>query len=214
MRTWSMPASRGAAPGSCGARADPRRVLPSLRRGPDPAHLLQRHRPLLGEAAHLDPRRDAARSRRSRRWVLPRPGGGRPMRFTPDFLSVYEQSAERAATQTSGSAIQIRPRTPRAQPWTFRRLRDGPRRSHQQLALLGAARGGAWRAGPEPDSIDVEIEYRDPAMPGRRSSIREGSSIWIGSSDGAVHASIAPQPRLGPAPGRRPAARRARRSHR
>jgi acyl-ACP thioesterase len=44
--------------------------------------------------------------------------------------------------------------------------------------------------GEEPDSIDVEIEYRDPAMPGEAVLLRSGSSLWIAGGDGAVHASI------------------------
>ena len=45
-------------------------------------------------------------------------------------------------------------------------------------------------AGPEPDAIDVEIEFRDPAMPGEVEVLRSGSSMWIAGTDGAVHASL------------------------
>jgi acyl-ACP thioesterase len=45
-------------------------------------------------------------------------------------------------------------------------------------------------AGPEPEAIDVEIEFRDPAVPGEAEVLRNGSSIWIADTSGAVHASI------------------------
>jgi hypothetical protein len=45
-------------------------------------------------------------------------------------------------------------------------------------------------AGPEPESIDAELEYRDPAMPGEVELIRQGSSLWIIGADGTVHASV------------------------
>jgi acyl-ACP thioesterase len=44
--------------------------------------------------------------------------------------------------------------------------------------------------GAEPDSIDAEIEYRDPAIPGDVELVTQGSSMWITSPDGAVHASL------------------------
>ena len=45
-------------------------------------------------------------------------------------------------------------------------------------------------SGPEPESIDVEIGYRDPAMPGEMILLRQGASIWITGADGAIHASL------------------------
>ena len=45
-------------------------------------------------------------------------------------------------------------------------------------------------AGPEPAAIDAEVEFRDPAMPGEVAVVRDDGSMWIASTDGAVHASI------------------------
>jgi acyl-ACP thioesterase len=45
-------------------------------------------------------------------------------------------------------------------------------------------------AGVEPDGLDVEIEYRDPAMAGEVVVLRDRSSLWIASTDGIVHASL------------------------
>jgi acyl-ACP thioesterase len=44
--------------------------------------------------------------------------------------------------------------------------------------------------GPEPKTIDVEIEYRDPAMPGEVEVLRSGTSMWIAGTDGTVRASL------------------------
>jgi acyl-ACP thioesterase len=45
-------------------------------------------------------------------------------------------------------------------------------------------------ADTQRETIDVEIEYRDPAMPGDAVVIRQESSMWIASAGGAVHASL------------------------
>ena len=45
-------------------------------------------------------------------------------------------------------------------------------------------------AGPEPDSIDAEVEYRDPAEAGEAVLLRHGSSLWIAAADGSLHASL------------------------
>ena len=44
--------------------------------------------------------------------------------------------------------------------------------------------------GPEPEAIDAEIEYRDPAMPGEAVVTMQGSSMWIASPEGVLHASL------------------------
>jgi acyl-ACP thioesterase len=44
--------------------------------------------------------------------------------------------------------------------------------------------------GPEPDSIDVEIEFRSPAQPGEKRILASGERRWIMAADGESHASI------------------------
>jgi hypothetical protein len=66
---------------------------------------------------------------------------------------------------------------------------DGSCGSHQQLALLGAARRRACD-GPEPDSIDAEIEYRDPATAGEAVLLRDEVFALDREHGGAIHASI------------------------
>ena len=46
-------------------------------------------------------------------------------------------------------------------------------------------------AGEEPEQIDVEIEYRTPALPGEKVVLRDGAHRWIVGEGGETHASIA-----------------------
>jgi acyl-ACP thioesterase len=122
------------------------------------------------------------------RWVCLDPERGRPMRFSPDFLSVYEQSA-------GGRDANVRLRHPdppevaERSAWFFRVSEMDPA-GHINNSHYWAPLEEDLGSGPEPEAIDAEIEYRDPALAGDAVLLRAGSSIWIGSTDGAVHASI------------------------
>ena len=76
-----------------------------------------------------------------------------------------------------------------ARAWHFRASEMDPaghiNNSHYWVPLEEELAGG-----PEPESIDVEIEYRDPAMPGEAVLLRQGSSMWIAGGEGVVHASL------------------------
>lgn len=122
------------------------------------------------------------------RWVCLDPEAGRPMRFPPDFLAVYEKSA-------GGRDANVRLRHPdppenaaRA-PWRFRAAEMDPaghiNNSHYWVPLEEEL-----ASGPDPESIDAEIEYRDPAVAGDATLLRSESSLWIASPEGAVHASL------------------------
>jgi acyl-ACP thioesterase len=120
-------------------------------------------------------------------WVCLDPERGRPMRFPPDFVAVYEESA-------NGRDANVRLRHPdplrgEGSPWHFRAAELDPaghiNNSHYWVPLEEELAGG-----PEPKSIDAEIEYRDPAMPGEVELLREGSSMWITATDGTVNASV------------------------
>jgi acyl-ACP thioesterase len=121
-------------------------------------------------------------------WVCLDPEAGRPMRFPPDFVAVYEESA-------AGRDANVRlrhadpPEGATREPWRFRATELDPaghiNNSHYWVPLEeGLA------AGPEPESIDAEIEYRDPAQPGEAVLLRDGSSLWLASPDGLLHASL------------------------
>jgi acyl-ACP thioesterase len=45
-------------------------------------------------------------------------------------------------------------------------------------------------AGPDPESIDVEIEFRSGAQPGDKRILARGKRRWIVSADGETHASL------------------------
>ena len=121
-------------------------------------------------------------------WVCLDPERGRPMRFPPDFIAVYEESA-------GGRDANVRLRHPdppadaERSAWRFRAAEVDPaehiNNSHYWTPLEEELAGG-----PAPDSIDVEIEYRDPAMPGEAVLLRSGSSIWIADVQGALLASL------------------------
>jgi acyl-ACP thioesterase len=45
-------------------------------------------------------------------------------------------------------------------------------------------------AGPEPEHLDVDLEYRTPAQPGDKRMLRSGERRWIVGADDEVHASF------------------------
>jgi len=122
------------------------------------------------------------------RWVCLDPERGRPMRFPPDFISVYEGSA-------AGRDANVRLRHPDPTPdaertsWNFRTTEMDPA-GHINNSHYWTPLEEELAEGPELESIDVEIEYRDPAMAGEVELLREGSALWIVSREGAVHASL------------------------
>jgi acyl-ACP thioesterase len=121
-------------------------------------------------------------------WICLDPERGRPMRFPPEFAAVYEQSA-------AGRDANVRLRHPEPaadaerSSWLFRASEvDGAEHinnSHYWVPLEEEL-----ASGPEPESIDAEIEYRDPALAGEVVVLRKNSAMWIASAGGAIHASL------------------------
>lgn len=121
-------------------------------------------------------------------WVCLDPERGRPLRFPEDFIAAYEESA-------AGRDANVRLRHPEPpegasrEPWLFRATEIDVARhvnnSHYWVPLEeGLARG------PEPEQIDAEVEYRDPAEAGEAVLLREGSALWVASPEGTLHASL------------------------
>jgi acyl-ACP thioesterase len=110
------------------------------------------------------------------------------MRFPPEFISIYEQSA-------GGRDANVRLRHPdppegaERSTWTFRASEMDPA-GHINNSHYWTPLEEELASGPEPERIDAEIEFRDPAMPGEVVLLRDGRSLWIASTVGAVHASI------------------------
>lgn len=122
------------------------------------------------------------------RWVCLDVDRGRPMRFPPDFVEVYAESA-------AGRDANVRLRHPdppgdaTRERWEFRATEMDPaghiNNSHYLVPLEEDL-----ATGVEPESIDAEVEYRDPAIAGEAVLLRDRASLWVASTDGAVHASI------------------------
>jgi acyl-ACP thioesterase len=120
-------------------------------------------------------------------WVYLDPETGRPLRFEPEFLEIYQESAQ-------GRNANVRLRHPdppdgaKRSSWTFRASEMDPA-GHINNSHYWTLLEEQLAQGSEPTSLDAEVEYRDPAMPGEVELIRDGSSLWI-ASDGAIHASV------------------------
>jgi acyl-ACP thioesterase len=121
-------------------------------------------------------------------WICLDPERGRPMRFPPEFATAYEESA-------AGRDANVRlrhpepPADPERSSWLFRASEvdaaEHINNSHYWTPLEEELAGGH-----EPESIDAEIEYRDPAMPGEVVLLRQGPSMWITGAEGTVNASL------------------------
>jgi acyl-ACP thioesterase len=48
--------------------------------------------------------------------------------------------------------------------------------------------------GKDPDGIDVEMEFRNPAQPGEKLVLGDGERRWIVAGDGNIHASAVLSP--------------------
>jgi acyl-ACP thioesterase len=127
-------------------------------------------------------------------WVHLDPQSGRPVPLTDEELELYRASS-------AGRQVKARLRHPapppdgwaRARPWSFRCT---------ELDLAGHVNNAAYwsvleeelLAGPEPEAIDVELEFRTPAQPGRFSVLADGARRWVVADGGEVHASFALAP--------------------
>jgi acyl-ACP thioesterase len=74
-------------------------------------------------------------------------------------------------------------------PWIFR-LTECDIADHVNNAAYWGPLEEELLAGPEPDSIDVEIEYRAPAQAGPMRVLRDRGQRWLVGEDGELHASI------------------------
>ena len=126
-------------------------------------------------------------------WVHLDPLTGRPIPFSEPEASLYGPSA-------AGRRVTARLRHPipswreQRSPWSFRAT---------ELDIAGHINNAAyWQpleeellARPEPERVDVELEYRTPCQPGEKLVLRDGNRRWIVSDDHdsasrEIHASI------------------------
>jgi acyl-ACP thioesterase len=123
-------------------------------------------------------------------WVHLDPLKGRPTPLTEEEIAMWGES-------TAGRKVTARLHHPSPDgtedsvPWRFRAtecdLADHINNAAYLQPLEEELIGGG---GGEPESIDVEIEYRSPAQPGEMLVLREGPRRWIIDPDGEVHASL------------------------
>jgi acyl-ACP thioesterase len=121
-------------------------------------------------------------------WICLDAESWRPMRFEGDFVEAYSGSA-------GGRNAQVRLRHPdppesvERRPWAFRAT-DLDIAGHVNNSHYWAPLEQELAAGREPERIDAEIEYRDPAGAGEAVVFSDGSARWIASQEGELHASI------------------------
>jgi acyl-ACP thioesterase len=121
-------------------------------------------------------------------WVHLDPLSGRPTKLTGDEIAMWGESAD-------GRTVNARLRHPAPDGiadsvlWRFR---------NSELDLAGHVNNAAYLTpveeellqDAEPESIDIEIEYRSPAQAGQISVLRHGARRWIVGPDGDPYASI------------------------
>jgi acyl-ACP thioesterase len=126
----------------------------------------------------------------------------RPMRFPPDFVEVYAESA-------AGRDANVRLRHPEPpegterEPWSFRTTDiDAAEREPWSFRTTDIDAAGHvnnshfWAvldeelAGVESETIDAEVEHREPAQAGEAVVLRDGAMAWVASPGGELHASI------------------------
>jgi acyl-ACP thioesterase len=112
----------------------------------------------------------------------------RPMRFPPEFVEVYAQSA-------AGRDANVRLRHPEpadgaaSQPWRFRAVdidAAGHVNNSHYWAVLEEELAGADELG----AIDAEVEHREPAQAGEAVVLRDGRMAWVAAPGGELHASL------------------------
>jgi acyl-ACP thioesterase len=121
-------------------------------------------------------------------WVHLDPVSERPTPLTEEELGVWGESAE-------GRRVTARlhhPAPDRSQdsfPWRFRGTERDLAGHINNAAYLTPLEEELLQDG-DPQSIDVEVEYRTPAQPGDKLVLRDGACRWILSPDGETHASL------------------------
>jgi acyl-ACP thioesterase len=121
-------------------------------------------------------------------WVHLDPASRRPGPLTAEEVEVYgEAAAGRKVT------ARLRHESPDgaapARPWAFRAT-DCDVAGHVNNAAYWQPLEEELLGGEEPDGIDVEMEFRNPAQPGEKLVLGDGERRWIVDGDGDVHASV------------------------
>jgi acyl-ACP thioesterase len=127
-------------------------------------------------------------------WVHLDPASRRPAPLTPEELEIYgEAAAGRKVT------ARLRHQSPdgaggargggEARRWIFRATECDVAGHVNNAAYWQPLEEELLRVG-EPDGIDVEMEFRNPAQPGEKLVLGDGERRWIVDGAGDVHASV------------------------
>jgi acyl-ACP thioesterase len=112
----------------------------------------------------------------------------RPLRLGEEFAAVYGESA-------GSRKADFRLRHPDPSPdatrseWRFR-ASDMDVAGHVNNAAYWEPVEELFAGAAEPESADLEVEYREPAQPGEATVLRTGSMMWVTGPGEAVHASV------------------------
>jgi acyl-ACP thioesterase len=123
-------------------------------------------------------------------WVHLNPQSRLPAPLPDIFEHFYAESAQ-------GRRVKARLRHPnpsgdeRRTPWFFRAT-DVDLAAHVNNAAYWEPLEELLAERPEPEALDAEIEFREPAQPGSAVVIHGANgALWIAADDGRVHASVA-----------------------
>jgi len=123
-------------------------------------------------------------------WVHLNPQSRLPAPLPESFDDYYAESAQ-------GRKVKARLRHPnpagreRSSPWFFRAT-DADLAAHVNNAAYWEPLEEMLATRPEPESVDAEIEFREPAQPGPALVLHgENGVLWITAEDGRIHASLA-----------------------
>jgi acyl-ACP thioesterase len=123
-------------------------------------------------------------------WVHLDPETLRPSRLTDAEAAAYGVDPEHQRRVTARLRHPAPGQEAERGAWHFRAA---------ELDLAGHVNNAAYWAvleeelvtgAEDPTSIDVEIEYRNPAQPGHKALLREGQWRWITDPAGLLHASL------------------------
>ena len=118
-----------------------------------------------------------------------------PDRWRPKVFSEHEIAVYAGPPPHRRVSAKLRHPVPRAadggRPWMFR-LTDCDVADHVNNAVYFEPLEEELLAGPEPDPerIDVEVEYRTPSQAGTKRVLSDGDWRWIVGADGELHASM------------------------
>ncbi len=121
-------------------------------------------------------------------WVHLDPRGQRPVPLLEPELDTFSES-------TGGRRVTARLRHPRPHEvkhkrrWRFRQTERDVLGHVNNCAYLEPLEEELLSDGPEPERLDVEIEFRSAAQPGDKLVLQDGCRRWIVSGD-ETHASI------------------------